>query len=285
VMFTEISVDDQASSLKTMVDRVSETLRSNLSALQFNQISISFHLFPEDWKHELPIRQSNPTLYPDLSKRDEAKKGFSTTKRSMDVVGSALALIVLSPILLIIAAVIKLTSPGPVFFRQKRVGQHGASFVFLKFRSMHVNNDASAHKKYVEQLISGKADRKPASGNANGVFKMTNDPRITKIGAFLRRSSLDELPQFINVLRGEMSLVGPRPPIDYEVAAYDIWHRRRVLEAKPGITGLWQVHGRSRVTFDEMVRLDLHYARTWSPWMDIKIMFRTPGAMFGEGAH
>jgi lipopolysaccharide/colanic/teichoic acid biosynthesis glycosyltransferase len=285
VMFTEISVDDQSSSLKTMVDRVSETLRSNLSASQFNQIGISFHLFPEDWKHELPSRQSNPTLYPDLSKRDEAKKGFSATKRFMDVVGSAVALIVLSPVLLIIAAVIKLTSPGPVFFRQKRVGQHGASFVFLKFRSMNANNDSSAHKKYVEQLISGKADRKPSSGDAAGVFKMTDDPRITKIGAFLRRTSLDELPQFINVLSGEMSLVGPRPPIDYEVAAYDIWHRRRVLEAKPGITGLWQVHGRSRVTFDEMVRLDLHYAKTWSPWMDIKIMFRTPGAMFGAGAH
>jgi lipopolysaccharide/colanic/teichoic acid biosynthesis glycosyltransferase len=285
VMFTEISVDDQSSSLKTMVNRVSETLRSNLSATQFNQIDISFHLFPEDWKHELPSRQSNPTLYPDLSKRDEAKKGFSATKRLMDVVGSALALVVLSPVLLVIAAVIKLTSPGPVFFRQKRVGQHGASFVFLKFRSMNANNDSSAHKKYVEQLISGKADRKPSSGDAAGVFKMTDDPRITKIGAFLRRTSLDELPQFINVLSGEMSLVGPRPPIDYEVAAYDIWHRRRVLEAKPGITGLWQVHGRSRVTFDEMVRLDLHYAKTWSPWMDIKIMFRTPGAMFGAGAH
>jgi len=284
-MFTEISADDRVANLGTMVSRVSETLRSNLNAQQFNQISITFHVFPEDWKHELPVRQSNPTLYPDLSKRDEDKKVLSATKRMMDIVGSALAIAILSPVFMIIAAIIKLTSAGPVFFRQNRVGQHGASFVFLKFRSMHVNNDPSAHKKYVEQLISGKADRKPASGNGNGVFKMTNDPRITKIGAFLRRSSLDELPQFINVLKGEMSLVGPRPPIAYEVEAYDLWHRRRVLEAKPGITGLWQVDGRSRVTFDEMVRLDLHYAKTWSPWMDIKIMFRTPGAMFGEGAH
>ena len=285
VMFTEISADDRVANLKTMVNRVSETLRSNLNAQQFNQISITFHVFPEDWKHELPVRQSNPTLYPDLSKRDEDKKVLTATKRMMDIVGSAMAIAIFSPLFLIIAAIIKLTSPGPVFFRQNRVGQHGASFVFLKFRSMHVNNDPSAHKKYVERLISGKADPKAASGNGNGVFKMTNDPRITKIGAFLRRSSLDELPQFVNVLKGEMSLVGPRPPIDYEVEAYDIWHRRRVLEAKPGITGLWQVDGRSRVTFDEMVRLDLHYAKTWSPWMDIKIMFRTPGAMFGEGAH
>ncbi len=130
---------------------------------------------------------------------------------------------------------------------------------------MHVNNDPTAHKEYVRQLIAGNADRKPSDGDGDGVYKITNDPRITRIGAFLRRTSLDEVPQFINVLRGEMSLVGPRPPIAYEVEAYDLWHRRRVLEAKPGITGLWQVHGRSRVTFDEMVRLDLHYAKTWSP--------------------
>lgn len=285
VMFTEIGVDDRASNLNTMVNRVSETLRSNLSAQQFNQINITFHLFPEDWKHELPVRQSNPTLYPDLSKRDESKKVFSIMKRMMDVAGSAFALIMLSPLFAVIAAVIKLTSPGPIFFRQKRVGQHGVSFVFLKFRSMNVNNDPSAHKEYVRQLIAGQADRKPSEGNGDGVYKITNDPRITKIGAFLRRTSLDELPQFINVIKGEMSLVGPRPPIAYEVEAYDLWHRRRVLEAKPGITGLWQVHGRSRVTFDEMVRLDLHYAKTWSPWMDVKILFRTPGAMFGEGAH
>jgi lipopolysaccharide/colanic/teichoic acid biosynthesis glycosyltransferase len=285
VMFTEIGVDDRASNLNTMVNRVSETLRSNLSAQQFNQINITFHLFPEDWKHELPVRQSNPTLYPDLSKRDESKKVFSIMKRMMDVAGSTFALIILSPLFAVIAAVIKLTSPGPIFFRQKRVGQHGVSFVFLKFRSMNVNNDPSAHKEYVRQLIAGQADRKPSEGNGDGVYKITNDPRITKIGAFLRRTSLDELPQFINVIKGEMSLVGPRPPIAYEVEAYDLWHRRRVLEAKPGITGLWQVHGRSRVTFDEMVRLDLHYAKTWSPWMDVKILFRTPGAMFGEGAH
>ncbi len=284
VMFTEISVDDSTSSLNTMVNRVSETLRSNLTAQQFNQITISFHLYPEEWTHEIPVRQSNPTLYPDLSKRDESRKLFSVLKRAMDVAGSAVALALFSPFFLAIAAVIKLTSPGPIFFRQKRVGQYGASFVFLKFRSMNVNNDPSAHKKYVQQLIAGNADRKPSDGNGEGVYKITNDPRITKIGAFLRRTSLDEVPQFINVLRGEMSLVGPRPPIAYEVEAYDLWHRRRVLEAKPGITGLWQVHGRSRVTFDEMVRLDLHYAKTWSPWMDVKILFRTPGAMFG-GAH
>jgi lipopolysaccharide/colanic/teichoic acid biosynthesis glycosyltransferase len=124
------------------------------------------------------------------------------------------------------------------------------------------------------------------NGNDQGVYKLTKDSRITPVGAFLRKTSMDELPQFLNVLKGEMSLVGPRPPIPYEVEAYDIWHRRRLLEAKPGITGLWQVCGRSRVNFDDMVRLDLQYARTWSLWMDIKILLRTPGAvLLGAGAH
>ena len=137
---------------------------------------------------------------------------------------------------------------------------------------MYLNNDAAVHKAYVQQLIAGKADKQPSSGNGEGVYKLTKDSRITRVGAFLRKTSMDELPQFINVLKGEMSLVGPRPPVPYEVEAYDIWHRRRLLEAKPGITGLWQVGGRSRVKFDDMVRLDLQYARTWSPWMDIKIL-------------
>jgi len=173
-----------------------------------------------------------------------------------------------------------------VFFRQPRIGQYGNSFVFLKFRSMYVDNDAAVHKEYVQQLIAGKADKNPSNGNGQGVYKLTNDSRITRVGAFLRKTSLDELPQFYNVLKGEMSLVGPRPPVPYEVEAYDIWHRRRLLEAKPGITGLWQVSGRSSVKFDDMVRLDLHYARNWSPWMDIKILLRTPGAVvLGEGAH
>jgi exopolysaccharide biosynthesis polyprenyl glycosylphosphotransferase len=284
-MFTEISIDCRGSILSTMMNRVSENLRSNLGLDQFNRISISFHLFPEDWDHDIEERPSNPKLYPDLSRRDEAKKLYCVLKRLMDILGSILALILFAPAFLAIAAAIKLTSKGPVLFEQKRVGQYGKSFVFLKFRSMYVNNDASVHKEYVRQLIAGQAERK-SSENGGGVFKITNDSRVTRIGAFLRRTSLDELPQFINVLRGEMSLVGPRPAIAYEVEAYDIWHRNRVLEAKPGITGLWQVTGRSKVTFDEMVRLDLRYAKSWSPWMDLIILLRTPAAVvFGQGAH
>jgi lipopolysaccharide/colanic/teichoic acid biosynthesis glycosyltransferase len=289
VMFTEIKIDDRGAILSTMMARVSETLRSNLSLEQFGRISISFHLFPEEWNHKTPQPPTNATLYPDLTRRDESRKVFRVIKRVMDVVGSLLMLIFLSPLFLVIAVAIKVTSEGPVLFRQRRVGQHGSTFVFLKFRSMYVGNDAAIHKEYVTKLIAGQAERKPSNGNGNGnghgVYKLTDDPRITKVGAFLRRTSLDELPQFLNVLKGEMSLVGPRPPIAYEVEAYDIWHRRRVLEAKPGITGLWQVYGRSRVNFDDMVRLDLKYAKTWSPWMDVKILLRTPGAMFGEGAY
>ena len=286
VMFTEFGAEDRNAILSTMMTRVSETLRNNLNSQQFGLISISFHLFPEEWNHDIPQRPSNPTLYPDLTRRDNARKFFCVIKRIMDIVGSAFALCLFAPLFLAVAIAIKLTSTGPVFFRQKRVGRHGEQFVFLKFRSMHVNNDASVHKEYVKQLIAGSAQSHPGNGNGNGVYKLTKDSRITRVGGFLRRTSLDELPQFINVLKGEMSLVGPRPAIAYEVESYEIWHRRRVLEAKPGITGLWQVNGRSRVKFDDMVRLDLRYAKTWSPWMDLKILLRTPVAVvFGDGAY
>src|SRR6185437_1666874 len=142
--------------------------------------------------------------------------------------------------------------------------------------------DPKKHKEYVRQMIAGKA--KPCAQNGTNVYKLTADPRVTRVGALLRKTSLDELPQLVNVLRGEMSLVGPRPPIAYEVEAYQPWHRRRILEAKPGVTGLWQVNGRSRVKFDEMVRLDLAYAKRWSIWLDIKILLRTPRAVL-EGSH
>jgi lipopolysaccharide/colanic/teichoic acid biosynthesis glycosyltransferase len=151
---------------------------------------------------------------------------------------------------------------------------------------MYTGNDSTSHREYVQKLIAGKAEKQGEADGTEGVYKLTKDPRITKVGAFLRKTSLDELPQFINVLTGEMSLVGPRPPVPYEVEAYDIWHRGRLLEAKPGITGLWQIKGRSQVKFDDMVRLDLQYARSWSPWLDLKILMRTPGAVIlGEGAH
>ena len=284
VMFTEIVLDNNAV-LSTILSRIGTLLRERLDSEQFSRIKFSFHVFPDDWDSENPERPSNPTLYPDLEKRQQSNRMDRFTKRMIDILGSLFLLSLLSPAFFLIAAAIKLTSRGPILFRQKRIGEHGTPFTFLKFRSMYLNNDSSAHKEYVRQLIAGQAEKKSVDGNSEGVFKLTNDPRITPVGRILRRSSLDELPQLINVLFGEMSLVGPRPPLPYEVEMYATWHRRRLLEARPGITGLWQVYGRSRVEFDDMVRLDLRYARNCSPLLDLKILLQTPKAvMNGDGA-
>ncbi|MGA7292050.1 MAG: sugar transferase [Terriglobales bacterium] len=284
VMFTEIVLDNNAV-LSTILSRIGTVLRDQLDTEQFSRIKFSFHVFPDDWDSQDPDRPSNPTLYPDLAKREKSNRLGRATKRLIDVLGSLSLLAMLSPVFFIIAAAIKLTSRGPVLFRQKRIGEHGTPFIFLKFRSMYMNNDSSEHKEYVRQLIAGQAEKKATNGDGTAVFKLINDPRVTPVGKILRRSSLDELPQLMNVLRGEMSLVGPRPPVPYEVEAYATWHRRRLLEAKPGITGLWQVYGRSRVQFDDMVRLDLRYARDCSPLLDLKILLQTPRAvMSGDGA-
>jgi lipopolysaccharide/colanic/teichoic acid biosynthesis glycosyltransferase len=286
VLFTEIVIDDRSSLLATMMARVSACVSKNIPLQRLDQVSISFHLFPEEWDCDMRHRPSNPTLYPDLAQLENRRRYFGVTKRLIDLVGSIVGLILSAPIFLLVAVAIKSSSKGPVFFKQQRIGQHGKPFTFLKFRSMCINNDSGAHKEYVRKLIAGEAEPTPSNGNGNGIYKIASDKRVTPVGRFLRRTSVDELPQLINVMKGEMSLVGPRPPIKYEVDAYDIWHRSRLLEAKPGITGLWQVNGRSRVKFDEMVRLDIRYARTWSLWLDIKILLRTPGAvLLGEGAY
>lgn len=282
VMFTEIAVDLKKSILGTMLMRVSSALRDSLTLEQFSQINISFHLFPEEWGEETPTHPQDSALYPDLHQEEGGKRIARGFKRMMDIIGALAAITVFSPLFLLIAVAVKLGSKGPILFRQPRIGQFGQRFTFLKFRSMYVNNSADIHKEYVRKLIAGKADQK----GRDGVFKITDDPRVTAVGKILRRTSLDELPQFFNVLIGEMSLVGPRPPLPYEVEAYDVWHRRRLLEARPGITGLWQVNGRSRTKFDEMVRLDLQYARKQSLWLDMKILLRTPGAVVsGDGAY
>ena len=207
-------------------------------------------------------------------------------KRGIDVLGSAALLLLLSPILAVIALAIKLTSKGPVIFEQERLGQFGTKFKCLKFRTMYANNDPKIHRDYVQHFIAGQTKSAESNGYEPVVYKLTNDPRVTAVGRFLRKTSLDEFPQFWNVLRGEMSLVGPRPPVAYEFEMYDYWHRRRVFELKPGVTGLWQVNGRSRTCFDDMVRLDLRYSQTWSLWLDLKILLATPLAVVaGNGAH
>jgi lipopolysaccharide/colanic/teichoic acid biosynthesis glycosyltransferase len=273
---------------KVIHERLLEKLRAafqnTVGKEKSSKISVSFHFFPEDHGKSDSNASANVALYPDISRKEDSKKLAFGIKRAMDLFGSAVAMVCFSPILAAIAIAIKLTSKGPILFRQERLGQYGQTFTFLKFRSMYTNCDAKIHQEYVNQFISGQVSE--AADGSKPVFKIQKDPRVTSVGRFLRKTSLDELPQFINVLRGEMSLVGPRPPIAYEFRAYDLWHRRRVLEIKPGITGLWQVQGRSRTRFDDMVRLDLKYARGWSLWLDIKILIQTPSAVFsGDGAH
>jgi lipopolysaccharide/colanic/teichoic acid biosynthesis glycosyltransferase len=279
VIFTGLSADNKSATLSTLRNKVNTTLRSQLTSDQFSQISISFHFFPDNWSGDRPGGTNDPALYPDCLTPVNGRSGIPAIKRSMDIALSLLMLLGCLPLFVAVALAIKATSKGPVFFRQKRVGQHGRLFTFLKFRSMYVNNDPSAHREYVRRLIAGNAERVAVNGNDHGVYKLANDKRITGLGKFLRKTSLDELPQLFNVLLGDMSLVGPRPPIPYELAAYQTWHRRRLLQVKPGMTGLWQVTGRSRVTFDEMVRLDLRYATTCSPWLDFKILLQTPAAV------
>ena len=268
-----------------MLEKVSAAFVEALPAESVSQITVSFHFFPEEREEDGTDHSANIALYPDLSRKEESRKLALGVKRAMDVAGSAAALLLLSPVFGAVALAIKLTSKGPVLFKQERLGQYGTKFTVLKFRSMRTDCDARIHEEYVSQFIAGQVDG-ARNGGEKPVYKIQADPRVTPIGHFLRKTSLDEFPQFWNVLMVNMSLVGPRPPLPYEFKAYDLWHRRRVLEIKPGITGLWQVQGRSRTRFDEMVRLDLKYARGWSIWLDVKILLQTPAAVLtGEGAH
>ena len=214
---------------------------------------------------------------PDVSGR----RLYFACKRGFDLCVALLACIVTAPLLLLIAALIKLDSPGPVLFRQVRLGRGGRPFVFYKFRTMHHNVSPEVHRKYMQSFIHSQGSEGAQGGT---MFKLTRDPRITRVGRLLRITSLDELPQVFNVLRGDMSLVGPRPPVPYEVLMYRDWHRQR-MEAIPGITGLWQVRGRSCVPFDEMVRMDLEYMASQSLWLDLKILLLTiPAVLTARGA-
>ncbi len=219
-------------------------------------------------------------------RRVPGKHLHAPMKRVFDTVGASIAIVLLSPVMLVIALAVKLTSPGPVLYAQDRVGRRGKSFKFYKFRSMRVNNDHSIHSDYMLALINGNADTREqhVDGEVEDVYKLLDDPRVTRVGHLIRRYSLDELPQFLNVLKGDMSLVGPRPPLPYEVDAYKPWHHRR-LDVKPGITGVWQVDGRSRVGFDDMVFQDIMYDCTRDLLVDASLCLRTvPAALLGHGA-
>lgn len=195
-------------------------------------------------------------------------------KRAVDVVGALTALVLLSPIMVAAALAVALTSPGQIIFRQKRIGKGGVPFILYKFRSMRADADDRVHREYVASLIDGRLDR-ICQGDRRPWSKMRADPRVTTVGRFMRKTSIDELPQLINVIKGDMSLVGPRPPLPYEAEKYQSWHLRRVLHVRPGVTGLWQVEGSSTTTFDDMVRLDLRYSSNWSLWLDLKILLKT----------
>ncbi|MDF0673207.1 MAG: sugar transferase [Nitrospira sp.] len=274
--------------LTATCDRLERAVRSAIAIHGDEEIaqhlSIRMRVYPEQSaSNERPASSIDPLLYPELSVNRPVLQNFQIFKRSMDVVLSALLLVLLLPAFALIAVLVKLSSPGPVLFRQMRVGYMMKPFAMGKFRTMYATADHHVHHDYVSWFIT--ASDQAQSQEKPAVFKLTNDDRITPIGRFLRRTSLDELPQLWNVLVGDMSLVGPRPPLPYELEQYKPWHRGRVLEAKPGMTGLWQVVGRSRTTFDEMVRLDLRYARTMSLRSDIKILLATPAAMItGKGA-
>ncbi|MBI1798806.1 MAG: sugar transferase [Candidatus Eisenbacteria bacterium] len=205
----------------------------------------------------------------------EREQGFYSRagKRVLDLFGATVALVLTSPVLLLAALAIKLESRGPVFYKSTRIGRGGRPFTFYKLRSMV--NGADRHRHHLTHL-----------NEADGpVFKISNDPRITRIGRFLRSTSIDEIPQFFHVLAGEMSLVGPRPPIPEEVAQYEPWQLHR-LDVRPGLTCLWQISGRSRIGFQEWMRLDLEYIRQQSPMLDLKILLRTiPAVLSREGAY
>ncbi len=278
-IFTELGTRTEVkAALNSIAGKVRAAIEAHAGAGRSALVDISCHVFPDGWNAMRPDG-TNSVFYPEQS----TPSGWlqSTSKRTVDIAGSLTALLLFSPVLVIIAILVKLTSEGPVLFRQVRVGQYGKKFTFLKFRSMHTENSSTIHEKYVKELIAGRHDI-----GEKGIFKIQNDPRVTRFGRLLRKSSLDEFPQFWNVLKGNMSLVGPRPPLPYEVEVYELWHRRRLLRAKPGMTGLWQVTGRSRTSFDEMVRLDLRYTESSSLWLDTKILLQTPRAVLaGTGAY
>ena len=279
VLFSDLNSADKLV-VNTLHTKVSSVITVILGPDLANRICISVHVFPSS--NDLGTNLADLILYPELPHQSQSRKTARLLKRVIDVVGAFVLLCLLAPILALIALVIKLSSKGPVIFRQARAGRYGKLFSFWKFRTMHVDSDTAIHKEYVTNFIS----REQPAAETGTIYKITNDPRVTPVGRFLRKTSLDEFPQLWNVLYGDMSLVGPRPPLPYELECYELWHRRRILEVKPGITGLWQVTGRSRTTFNEMVRLDLRYVQQWSIWLDLKILLQTPKAvLMGGGAY
>jgi len=255
------------------VETLIRNLRGRAGDLDY---STSSGTYPDQLFDSLLASQKAPTEVPLLIEDSPHTSTVSALlKRAVDLAGASALIVFLSPLMLVTALAIAMTSPGPVIFRQVRLGRRGAPFVFYKFRSMVTNADDQIHREYVQNLINGRHHEFNQGDAENPFYKLRSDPRITRVGAFIRATSIDELPQLFNVLNGDMSLVGPRPPLLYEAEKYESWHLRRILDIRPGITGLWQVEGRSRTSFDDMVRLDLRYIRNCSPLLDLKILLKT----------
>jgi lipopolysaccharide/colanic/teichoic acid biosynthesis glycosyltransferase len=237
-------------------------------------VPFTVYCYPEHWLHD----GNGPSLDGENSEGIRRKVEASLSrrlplwKRALDIAGSLLALVLSSPFFLLLPAYIKIVSPGPVIFKQKRVGSRATPFTFLKFRTMHLNNDTSSHKEHLKKLIN--------SDEPMQKLDSAKDPRIIPGGCVIRKACLDELPQLVNVLRGEMSLVGPRPCLPYEAEEFLRWHSHR-FDVLPGLTGLWQVSGKNKLTFKEMIRLDIDYCQRMSPWLDIKILLLTLPTVIG----
>lgn len=270
-ILVEVAADKVKEAERCVGNKVSGMLRSCFGEEVASRMVVTFRLYPETGGDGAAF---DLLFFPEVTASTMAKAPGALVKRALDLVGSLAALLLLSPVFVLVPIAIRLGSEGPVLFVQERYGLNGARFKLLKFRSMHVNRDDAIHREFVKELIEGRID-----AGEETVYKITSDPRVTGVGRFLRAYSLDELPQLFNVLKGDMSLVGPRPPIHYEVESYRGWQRNRLIGKKPGITGAWQVSGRSSTNFDDMVRLDLRYLRNWSVLLDLKILLITPVAV------
>jgi lipopolysaccharide/colanic/teichoic acid biosynthesis glycosyltransferase len=224
---------------------------------------------------------SDQTLSELAIPRSAASRSYLTCKRLLDLVGACAALLVLAPVMAVLAVMIRRDSAGPAIFRQTRIGRLGKPFTCYKFRTMYQDADEQAHRAYIQAYSRGEV---AAANNPAAPYKIERDPRITPLGHFLRRSSLDELPQLFNVLKGDMSLVGPRPDVAYSVALYKDWHKLR-LATQPGLTGLWQIRGRGRVSYEEGMRLDCDYVQRQCLRLDIEILLQTvPAVLSMRGA-
>ena len=265
--------------------KINDSLKELLDPSEYSLISVNSIKFPEDISinGEIDFKKWIQ-IYNDTAFLRSQEKFPALCKRCIDIAGSLLCILLFSPVFIIASVLIKCTSKGAVFFKQTRMGENGRQFTMLKFRTMEENNNESIHKQFIQEFIHSSSNSD--DDDTDRTYKIIDDPRVTKIGKWLRKTSMDEIPQFFNVLLGDMSIVGPRPAIPYEVEEYDIWHKRRMIGVKPGITGFWQVNGRSRTDFNNMVRMDIQYTNHWTPVMDLFLILKTPFSLLSaKGAY